>query len=104
MLTLVLAVRVEWAKTYARVKRFSEEQELVLEEMRRVRRYFVWRSQWWVARSRTGCPDVPELVQIGRESYARKQAHLIEQLSLKFERMWRSLLPSLNLPTSLLEV
>src|ERR1700753_2324634 len=33
--TLVIALQVEWAKTQARAARFTEEVELVLEELRR---------------------------------------------------------------------
>lgn len=86
------------------MNRFAEEKELVLEEMRRVRRYLVWKSQWWLSRARSGCTGIPDAVLSGRESYARKQAHLIEQLSLKFEHKWCSVLPTLNLTTSLLGV
>lgn len=32
----------------ARAQRFIEEEDLVLEEMRRSQRYFAWKSSWWL--------------------------------------------------------
>ena len=38
------AMRAEWAQTKARADRWSEEKQLVQEEMRRVLAYFQWKA------------------------------------------------------------
>lgn len=97
-------MRVEWAKTYARVTRFDEEVELVLEEMRRALRFFGWRSSWWRLRENIQPIDGynSELVVSGRLAYARKQASISEKLASKFRRLWLSALSENKLPAHLL--
>ena len=43
-------LRVEWARSRARVKRSSEEVRLLREEMRRVLSYLDWKAEWWKSR------------------------------------------------------
>ncbi|KAG1866481.1 hypothetical protein C8R48DRAFT_747671 [Suillus tomentosus] len=43
-------VRVEWCKARARANRWSEEVELLLEEMRRVIVFLKWQAEWWGGR------------------------------------------------------
>ncbi|KIK33973.1 hypothetical protein CY34DRAFT_98753 [Suillus luteus UH-Slu-Lm8-n1] len=40
-------VRIEWCKSRARALRWSEEVELLKEEMRRVLQFFAWQAAWW---------------------------------------------------------
>jgi hypothetical protein len=40
-------VRVEWCKARARAMHWSEEVELLQEEMRRVLQFFGWQATWW---------------------------------------------------------
>jgi hypothetical protein len=75
----------------------------VLEEMRRVRRYFAWRSNWWCERANMGRPEVRRLVKSGRAAYAYKQANIIEALSQKFISIWQLELQTLNLEISLID-
>ncbi|KAF8869510.1 hypothetical protein BD779DRAFT_1390879, partial [Infundibulicybe gibba] len=41
------ALRIEWCKSRARAMRFTEEVELLTEEMRRVRRFLLWQEGYW---------------------------------------------------------
>jgi hypothetical protein len=41
------ALRVEWCKSRARAMRFTEEVELLQEEMMRVLRFLEWQEAWW---------------------------------------------------------
>ncbi|RDX44815.1 hypothetical protein OH76DRAFT_1328515, partial [Lentinus brumalis] len=41
------SLRVEWCKARARAQRWTEECELLQEEMRRVLQYHEWRADWW---------------------------------------------------------
>ncbi|KAJ7302318.1 hypothetical protein DFH08DRAFT_978038 [Mycena albidolilacea] len=42
------ALRIEWAKTRARAWRWTEEVDLVEEEMRRVLEFQRWKAEWWM--------------------------------------------------------
>ena len=104
ILMLILAIRVEWAKTFARVNRFKEEVELVLEEMRRVRRYFMWRRAWWKEREGSGCGGVLPKIMAGRVAYSRKQVTVIDQLDSKFIKIWSNQLKTLKLPINSINI
>ena len=45
-----LALRVEWAKSLARKLRWTEEVEILQEEMRQVIAYSKWCATWWEQR------------------------------------------------------
>jgi Ser/Thr protein kinase RdoA (MazF antagonist) len=92
---------VEWSKAFARACRFSEEEALVLEEMRRVRRYFIWKSSWWHSQE-TGAGT--DKVTLGKKAYALKQANMWDQLLSKFLVIWKSELSYHKLQLDLLEV
>jgi hypothetical protein len=52
---------VEWCKSRAHVMRFTEEVELLQEEMERVLRYLKWQEDWWIAKGLgTGWRDLTE--------------------------------------------
>jgi hypothetical protein len=80
------ALKIEWAKTQARAQRFAEEEELVVEEMRRVLSYFAWKANWWRNDAGNGSN---ERVRRGCAAYAERQAHLIDSLRNKFEEIWK---------------
>jgi hypothetical protein len=44
------SLRLHWCKTAANAERWTEELELVQEEMRRTLAYFTWHAHWWHAR------------------------------------------------------
>ncbi|KAJ7903966.1 hypothetical protein B0H13DRAFT_1620975 [Mycena leptocephala] len=88
ILTCLTAVRVEWARAYARKKRWEEEVMLLREEMRRVLRYLAWQSGWWRQRIELREDASPE-VAAGIRAYALKQAHSHDRLGAFFERKWK---------------
>ena len=71
-------MRVEWCKASARVERFKEEVELVVEEMRRTLEFFKWTANNWekLGEARTGEQTMDEDMSAGVRAYAfRKAAH-----------------------------
>jgi hypothetical protein len=85
-------MRVEWAKAHARVERWEEEIELLLEEMRRVPWYMKWKTQWWVDQAAGRGDEVSPLLKSGCRAYAAKQAYIWSSLGEKFRGMWTPLL------------
>jgi len=100
----ILALRVEWAKAYARVNRFAEEVELLIEEMRRGRRYLTWKSGWWREHLNTGSSSVGSLVKAGRAAYALKQASILDALSQKFVAVWTRELAMMKFDPKIIDV
>jgi hypothetical protein len=94
-----LALRVEWAKALARAERYAEEEELVLEEMRRVRQYLTWKATWWQdpQQSGRGRAGASGPVKEGSAAYAIKQALFYEALNDKFTHQWQQILSELGL-------
>ncbi|KAF7298517.1 CxC2 domain-containing protein [Mycena indigotica] len=82
------SLRVEWAKTRARAKRWAEEVELLEEEMRRVLQFCAWKANWWRERRdrRQGLPDA---IMSGLRAYAYRQAHIQESRHAQFFRNWQ---------------
>ncbi|KAJ7162867.1 hypothetical protein C8R46DRAFT_1280961 [Mycena filopes] len=83
------AVRIEWAKVRARSHRWSEEVDLLEEEMARVRHFFAWRAAEWrrqVGRRELsqGLLTVEERAAVqqfeGESAYAWRQAAVQEEL------------------------
>ncbi|KAJ6476013.1 hypothetical protein C8R47DRAFT_1178917 [Mycena vitilis] len=70
---LVEALRVEWCRAYARMRRWHEDVVLVEEEMRRTIEYGHWMALEWDSRTeaRVGAVE-PELME-GLRAYAREQ-------------------------------
>jgi hypothetical protein len=93
-------VRVQWAKAQARAQRYAEEHGLLQDEMRRVCAYFEWKASWWRDRRRVGRVDASQRVKAGLDSYAEKQAAMLESLRAQFIGLWRPLLTDLGLPSS----
>ncbi|KAK7028192.1 hypothetical protein VNI00_014882 [Paramarasmius palmivorus] len=60
------SLRIEWAKTYARLNRWKEESFLLIEEMRRVLEAFKWTASVWQGRAVTG--------NEAKDAYALRQA------------------------------
>ncbi len=81
------SMRVEWAKSKARAERWMEEEELLLEEMRRVIAWFQWRAGWW---REQGCrrSQVDAALQRGLAAYAEKQAAVFEGLAQVCASYW----------------
>ena len=72
--------------------RWSEEFDIIQEEMRRVLAWFKWRATWWenlVSIGQGGDPDIVD----GSSAYAFKQAHLAHHMAARCAVDW---LPELN--------
>ncbi|KAJ7459006.1 hypothetical protein FB451DRAFT_1097561 [Mycena latifolia] len=83
-------VRIEWAKARARRLRWSEEVDLLEEEMRRVLQFLGWRAEWW--NEQIGLRDLPEGAQLeGETAYAVSQATLLTALAKQFTIDWQGL-------------
>ncbi|KAJ7478021.1 hypothetical protein B0H11DRAFT_1726119 [Mycena galericulata] len=84
------ALRIEWAKTRARSLRWSEEVDLLEEEMRRISQFLMWRSGWW--EERVGKRDLLDGPQVeGEKAYALRQAAFQADLCRAFEKKWMTL-------------
>ncbi|KAI0744413.1 hypothetical protein C8Q76DRAFT_606972, partial [Earliella scabrosa] len=80
-------LKVEWARSHARAERWSEEVELLNEEMRRVLAYFEWRAGWWRNQAEQR-DDVPEVLKRGLAAYAEKSASVFEGLAAGCAARW----------------
>ncbi|KAJ7076280.1 hypothetical protein B0H15DRAFT_1006298 [Mycena belliarum] len=59
------AVRIEWAKARAHAMRWTEEVDLLEEEMRRIVQFLAWRGDWWEAQiAQRGLGDGPQLNRV----------------------------------------
>ncbi|KAJ7500922.1 hypothetical protein B0H11DRAFT_2225311 [Mycena galericulata] len=84
------ALRIEWAKTRARAMRWTEEVDLLEEEMRRVLQFLGWRSQWWRDQvDRRGLTDGAQ--REGETAYAVRQARMLLELRASFALKWEAL-------------
>lgn len=86
-------VRVEWARTRARAKRWAEEKLQLQEEMRRVVAFFEWKSRWWLDQ-RMRREDLPSTLQCGLACYASMQADIFQSLAIKCAGLWLPFLKS----------
>ncbi|KAJ3501027.1 hypothetical protein NLJ89_g9529 [Agrocybe chaxingu] len=80
-------LRVEWAKSRARVARCKEEVLLLQEEMRRTLSFLEWKSDWWKERAQRHC-DVAKELSEGLAAYAADQSDLQIALTNHFRTMW----------------
>jgi hypothetical protein len=87
------SIRVHWAKTAANAERWSEELEIILEEMRRVLAYFEWYADWW--RDQIGHRNAQqEGLQQALDAHARRQeAHYLERVR-RFSAAWLPIIAS----------
>ncbi|TFY58982.1 hypothetical protein EVJ58_g6062 [Rhodofomes roseus] len=82
------ALRIEWCKTRARAKRWSEEVELLQEEMRRVQAYHQWKADEWLKKTNP-LPMLPADYHEGLSAYAQRQAEVRTSMRLFCQRAWR---------------
>jgi hypothetical protein len=86
------ALRVEWCKSRARAMRFTEEVELLQEEMTRVLRFLEWQEDWWRTKGQCeGWGPMSVLRTEALKGYAERQAALRRALRLGFSKMWRDI-------------
>ncbi|KAF9490476.1 hypothetical protein BDN71DRAFT_1523131 [Pleurotus eryngii] len=69
------SLHLEWCKSRARALRWTEEVQLLKEEMRRVLAFLRWQAEWWEGKV---CDDesVPRVLAEGLTAYARRQASI----------------------------
>lgn len=82
-------VRIEWAKALARKTRWTEEVELLKEEMRRVLRTLRTEERIWGERMYRKLENLPLEELAGRRSYAKRQASNHRRIREAFEQLWR---------------
>ncbi|KAG6819407.1 hypothetical protein H0H93_012104, partial [Arthromyces matolae] len=78
------ALKVEWSRARARSMRWTEEVELLQEEMRRICQYLSWESDSWKTRATTASHE-DTTVREGMAAFAQSQQHLRCQLQRSFE-------------------
>jgi hypothetical protein len=81
------SMRVEWAKSRARMMRWKEELLLVQEEMRRVLVYLRWRADWWQGQSSLRIHNDESIVS-GISGYAHKQAAICSHMAKQCASYW----------------
>ncbi|KAJ7282331.1 hypothetical protein C8J57DRAFT_1448037 [Mycena rebaudengoi] len=84
------ALHIEWAKTRARAWRWSEEVDLLEEEMRRIAQFLAWTGSWW-ERQKGRREDLEGALGEGLEAYASRQAARQRGLRSRFLQMWAGL-------------
>ncbi|KAF7366851.1 CxC2 domain-containing protein [Mycena sanguinolenta] len=86
------AVKVEWCKAYARVKRWREEFLLLQEEMVRCLHTLEWQAKLWDQRANpahyTGKVAYAPTHLVGAMAFAARQAALRRKLAIRFRRLW----------------
>jgi hypothetical protein len=86
------ALRVEWCKSRARAMRFTEEVELLEEEMACVLRFFEWQEDWWQKKGQCeGWETLTPMRAEGLRGYAERQAALRQALHVNFSQMWQDI-------------
>ncbi|EIM90992.1 uncharacterized protein STEHIDRAFT_44851, partial [Stereum hirsutum FP-91666 SS1] len=81
------ALRIEWAKAKARASRWTEEVQLVFEEMRRTIEYCRWRKGWWERQAGARKEVAPELAD-GLSVYALEHADLEDRMARNLTERW----------------
>ena len=86
---------VDWAKARERAKRFEEEVELCVEEMRRTLLFFSWKASEWerLAELRANSdPPPPEDILQGLRAYAHRQSAMFRDMVKVFVNDWHNCL------------
>jgi hypothetical protein len=84
---MAAGVRVEWCKARARAMRWSEEVDLLQEEMRRVLQFFDWQATWWNSQKERRLAE-PAEERDGLRAYAARQGSLRRNFHWHFSRLW----------------
>ncbi|KAK7016376.1 hypothetical protein VNI00_018930 [Paramarasmius palmivorus] len=79
-------LRVEYCKSYARVRRWREEVLLLQEEMRRCLKTLQWQEDWWNARANMSSLTGPH--RDGCSAYAYQQAAVKNKIAKRFVARW----------------
>jgi hypothetical protein len=82
------ALCIEWAKTRARAWRWTEEVDLVEEEMRRVLDFQNWKAEWWKGLISEHPGVMDESLREGLVAYAECQSQIQLDLRRRFSTNW----------------
>ncbi|KAF8070016.1 hypothetical protein FPV67DRAFT_1413223 [Lyophyllum atratum] len=82
------ALCIEWCRARARAMRWTEEVELLQEEMRRVQAFLLWRHEWWKERASRMIGYLDQARADGAAAYALRQASLCLSLQQQFHNDW----------------
>ena len=82
---MLLGLRVEYAKSHARARRWIEEVTLVKEEMRRVLSYFNWKMDWWLQKA-TSYRSINDEKSLAFIAYTNYQMSLLKDIGKHFEK------------------
>lgn len=85
-------MRIEWCKARVRTNRWSEEVELLQEEMRRVLAFFDWHAAWWEERA-TPKTWLGPVENEGAVAYALRQADIRCAMRAHCSSIW-SVIPA----------
>ncbi|KAJ7264470.1 hypothetical protein B0H12DRAFT_1011966, partial [Mycena haematopus] len=88
---LVDALRVEWCKAYARMKRWHEDIVLVEEEMRRTIEYGAWMAAQWEMRATARSEGVSPALAEGLRAYAAEHVDRERETCLRLAKQWSGL-------------
>ena len=97
------AMRIEWCKARVRASRWTEEVDLLKEEMRRTEQFLEWHANWWALRAKVPHNTEHSLAE-GLVAYAVCQASLRRALKTRFLSMWSPTLASYLEPPSTLSL
>ncbi|KAG2338577.1 hypothetical protein BDR05DRAFT_1004149 [Suillus weaverae] len=81
------SVRIEWCKSRVRASRWSEEVELLREEMRRVLQFFAWQRARWEEWGKDCIGECAADIE-GLQVYAARQANIRQRLADHFHILW----------------
>ncbi|RDB18343.1 hypothetical protein Hypma_000426 [Hypsizygus marmoreus] len=82
------ALCIEWCKSKARADRWSEEVQLLLEEMRRIAQFFESRAEQWDRRAQV-VTAADEGIERGLHAYATQQAWQFRAMKARCQHVWR---------------
>jgi hypothetical protein len=83
------ALRVEWSKVFARVRQWTEEKRLLVEEYRRVGLSFDHEAAEWEARAAAVHVGVLPLADAeGAVTYAAKHVEMFRDLKIRSDKTW----------------
>lgn len=90
LLTRRLALRVEWCKAYARMRRWHEDIVLIEEEMRRTIEYGTWMGGEWETQTTARSVASPALAE-GLRAYAKEHVAREERTCRHLQTQWGGL-------------
>jgi len=86
-LRIVLRITADYLLSVrARKMRWTEEVDLLLEEMRHVDQFLEWHGGWWMERANQR-KSVDKGIQEGLSAYTHRQASIHDHLKEKFEEL-----------------